>query len=791
MTIGEDVIKRILSILAVVLVIAAVFTGCRNENKQKNGSLAFKEDKATMVFTPVRYDLPDGYRLAEESRCAYDENTGNLCCAATRYVREEDGTKSSDSAIFTLSPSGEVLSKVPLPTSYIRLGFFQDDTFWYASHAEGDPNNGFSICCADVETGKMLERIESGNLPQMPAQSNLTVWTIDGDGAFWLAEGGIIRIYSSNLAYLNTIKSPRAFSDLKTDPDGVVWGCANFNGRGPEAARLDRDTGAHTGDRPLDPGARKLDFIENYDVVWGGENDVCGLTEENGKTVARVLLDYIASGIDAQPSDLISGIGIEATNYLQAFDEDSLLFAETRSTEEGLIVTPILYRKTGVTGETVSVEIVLAHAYKLDEKLRSAIVSFNKEHPDIRIKALDYAKYNSDSDPSRGQWMLTNDIVTGVCSPDLIYKPENAIFERELFLDLTPFLEKDDEVNFDNVFASVLRYYTYDDGQIWGIAPFFAMYSVFAPSSTDGIPHDGEGWSVEEYLDFCESLPDGVWPFGGYLTGWDAIFDAVEDTFYDRDNGMISFDSPTFVRLLKLHLAMPTVEEKRNIEILNDAGFRNNRYYFDIKSDAWKSGKIVLKEDQNVRKCLEMIQIFGTRDAVDVGYPGKAGNGAQLNLTYPFAILRSTEHPYAVWEALKGFFHIPEEGWTNSIGGRSVLKSAFDAEMEEKQKEKIVRLENGRSISVSSSDTEEQIEEMIRMQFGKMAYTVEPVYEADIAWMRRMYDTPGDRAIDLLPTAVKDIIFEEVLELEGGVGTAEDCAKKIQSRVSIWLAEHR
>ncbi|MBR4897103.1 MAG: hypothetical protein IKZ41_11775 [Clostridia bacterium] len=636
-----------------------------------------------------------------------------------------------------------------------------------------------------------MERIESGDLPQMPLQSNLTVWTIDGDGAFWLAEGGIIRIYSSDLAYLNTVKSPRVFSDLKTDPDGVVWGCANFNGRGPEAARLDRNTGAHTGDRPLDPGARKLDFIENYDVVWGGESGVCGLTEENGKTVARVLLDYIASGIDAQPSDLISGIGVEATNFLQAFDEESLLFAEMCSTEAGLIVTPILYRKTEVTGEAERVEIVLAHAYELDEKLRSAIVSFNKEHPDIRIKTLDYGKYNSDSDPDKGQWMLTNDIVTGVCSPDLVYKLDNAIFERELFLDLTPFLEKDGEINFDNVFASVLRYYSYDDGRIWGIAPFFAMYSVFAPSSLTGIPLDGEGWSVEEYLDFCESLPAGVWPFGGYLTGWDEIFDVVEDTFYDRDSGTISFDSPTFIRLLKLHLAMPTVEEKRNIDVLTDAGFRNNRYYFDIKSDAWKSGKIALKEDQNVRKCLEMIQIFGTRDAVDVGYPGKAGNGAQLNLTYPFAILRSTEHPDAAWEALKGFFHIPENGWTTSIGGRSVLKSAFDAEMAEKQKEKIVRLENGRSISVPSSDTEEQIEEMIRMQFGKMAYTVEPVYEADIAWMRRMYDTPGDRAIDLLPMAVRDIIFEEVLELEGGIGTPEDCAKKIQSRVSIWLAEHK
>ena len=31
---------------------------------------------------------------------------------------------------------------------------------------------------------------------------------------------------------------------------------------------------------------------------------------------------------------------------------------------------------------------------------------------------------------------------------------------------------------------------------------------------------------------------------------------------------------------------------------------------------------------------------------------------------------------------------------------------------------------------------------------------------------------------------------EEISALSAGVGTPEDCAKKIQSRVSIWLAEH-
>ena len=38
---------------------------------------------------------------------------------------------------------------------------------------------------------------------------------------------------------------------------------------------------------------------------------------------------------------------------------------------------------------------------------------------------------------------------------------------------------------------------------------------------------------------------------------------------------------------------------------------------------------------------------------------------------------------------------------------------------------------------------------------------------------------------------IYDILSEEVSAFYSGVGTAEDCAKKIQSRVSIWLAENR
>ena len=38
---------------------------------------------------------------------------------------------------------------------------------------------------------------------------------------------------------------------------------------------------------------------------------------------------------------------------------------------------------------------------------------------------------------------------------------------------------------------------------------------------------------------------------------------------------------------------------------------------------------------------------------------------------------------------------------------------------------------------------------------------------------------------------IRDILTEETSAFLDGIGTAEDCAGKIQSRVSIWLAEHK
>ena len=132
----------------------------------------------------------------------------------------------------------------------------------------------------------------------------------------------------------------------------------------------------------------------------------------------------------------------------------------------------------------------------------------------------------------------------------------------------------------------------------------------------------------------------------------------------------------------------------------------------------------------------------------------------------------------------------------DSSAGYPLFKSDYDEYMEEGRKWVHLHFADGGWVrwNVRVEDCEEEADN-IRALFVVMEpgrpYTVEPPDEEQIARVRSWLDSAGGRAIDLLPPEVNDLIREEISAWMGGVGTPEECAAKIQSRVSIWLAENR
>ena len=59
------------------------------------------------------------------------------------------------------------------------------------------------------------------------------------------------------------------------------------------------------------------------------------------------------------------------------------------------------------------------------------------------------------------------------------------------------------------------------------------------------------------------------------------------------------------------------------------------------------------------------------------------------------------------------------------------------------------------------------------------------------AWFFSLLDGAGFPYLTGTPQAVHDIAVEEITAYLGGMGSAEDCAAKISSRVGLWAAERQ
>jgi hypothetical protein len=78
-----------------------------------------------------------------------------------------------------------------------------------------------------------------------------------------------------------------------------------------------------------------------------------------------------------------------------------------------------------------------------------------------------------------------------------------------------------------------------------------------------------------------------------------------------------------------------------------------------------------------------------------------------------------------------------------------------------------------------------------REDLKEPGYVLIETWEKYDRYVELLDDKLGYPMTESMHADVTDIVREEISAFAAGVGTAEDCAKKIQSRVSIWLAENR
>lgn len=467
------------------------------------------------------------------------------------------------------------------------------------------------------------------------------------------------------------------------------------------------------------------------------------------------------------------------------------------------IVSPdrvIAYDETGVPviyDRAADVDLsrvrVLEIAYTTAQpNLSSLIVQYNKANPGVRLMAKDYSRYNTPEDFTAGSRKLVNDVLNGLYQPDLVTgitaseRIVQEIYQNDLYMDLYPLLDAGGAIRRDDILGCVTRTFETGDGELWAIGPNFTVKSLIGTRELLGEWENG--WAVTDMIGFAQSLPDGVQLMKGLdrmkgltdLMGTDGY-----SMFVDTDTGTCEFESPEFLRFLEYLAALPESADPEG-----GTSFLGTSEAYLL----YHNGQIALKEMTyyGVINWLTEETVFNTRDVVRVGYPTRDGGtgGSAVSMT-PYVITSFCEYPEEAWAFIESVV-MPAERKTEDIFSYSVGQDGFPV-LKSRLRESCASLSDyqfdiyfagGMARGYYDPET---WDEPLRSPGIRKRVTEEET-EALIDWL----DTEvGFPAAEVLADDIHAIIVEEITGYLGGAKTAEDCARIIQSRVSLWLAEHQ
>ena len=431
----------------------------------------------------------------------------------------------------------------------------------------------------------------------------------------------------------------------------------------------------------------------------------------------------------------------------------------------------------------------IAYFDSLPNELTAAINSFNRSRPDARIVAEDWSAYGTSENPFAGYDKLLRDMVTGTGSPDILVggladRHIVGAYEQGLYTDLAPFLSADGTVNPDNLFGCVKRLFDNGRGGMWGISPNFRTADSLVSVPELLGEYAGQGyWTISETLDYIESLPADC-AFMSELTQTGLPHLDRGDgymIFVDREAGTCSFDDPEFVRWLHFAESLPTPEEyaaRSPYASMNAEELAKLR--LDGKIRAASTGTAT------VGRLRKLLMEFGTKDWTLIGYPApvkRAGAGTPVTAEFALMISSACESPELAWDLIRRCFAAEGEQ-----GGIPALKTSFDKEAERLYEKQFEDYYIPRADAQSQSYDRKYADPEKKLKYPGYVSTFNPEdRDKYAAIFDEIGTSPSERGIP----EVRGIIAEELSSFLGGVGTAEDCAKKIQSRVSIWLAEHK
>ena len=407
--------------------------------------------------------------------------------------------------------------------------------------------------------------------------------------------------------------------------------------------------------------------------------------------------------------------------------------------------------------------------------LEEMVIEFNRTHRDARIQIIEYDDYQ------KMQMELDN----GLVKADLLY---NVTWNP---MDLLPLMTG--EVKPEDLAPCVLNQFA-PDGKLHEISPNITFSTLYGRQDTVA---SLAGWTLEEFLDYAEGLPDGEYLIEdvGQTYSYFALFNGRAYEPFIRD-GKAYFTDPLYPRYLRWLSTVPVEGQKymdhgsSNIGSLLAGEITEDQVVVESGGEnLYFNGKIKLGSGSftSLQRMMRHYHTFGTDEIAFIGYPTQSGNGVSVGWSGVYSIPQTCQDPALAWEFIESLLlaatKLPEVD--HQIGDFSfpVLAEPYYDYLESMRGWRSFQSYDG---STRTNGWDLDLDEN-STHFGQPGsiYEVNDTVIGNLLWLYENAGSPGGYAWE-----IRDIAYEEESRFLAGAISAEECADIVQSRVGIYLAEH-
>ncbi len=314
------------------------------------------------------------------------------------------------------------------------------------------------------------------------------------------------------------------------------------------------------------------------------------------------------------------------------------------------------------------------------------------------------------------------------------------------------------------------------NGGLYQIAPSFQISTLIGASAVVG---DTPGWTYDEFDAALASMPAGCSPLDQYTTRDDVLQYLVTlemDSLVNWQTGQCAFDSENYVSILRF-------ADRFQAE-------------FDWDHYEWSEDESTEKRIADGRQMLMSASIYSIDDMLFndmyfggettyIGFPCAQGVGSMMTISTGVAMSAKCAHKDEAWSFLRTLL---SEEYQENLYGLPINVKVFNKKLEEAMTPDYVKDADGNFVL----DEDGNRIQISRGGMGMADGTVKEFYA--------LSQEQADKLLEVIHTTTRvmnqnssllEIVSAEAQAFFAGQKSAEEVARLTQSKINIYVNEHR